>query len=52
MLFDGIVRLTGAVAVTPIYLRYELTFNLGDYRRKESITARFSGGDTPSAGTG
>ena len=36
----------------PTYPQSELTFILDDYGKKGSITFRFSGGDTPSAGTG
>jgi hypothetical protein len=37
---------------SPTYPQRELTFILDDYGKKGSITFRFSGGDTPSAGTG
>jgi hypothetical protein len=38
------------VWITPTYPQSELTFILDDYGKKGSITFRFSGGDTPSAG--
>jgi hypothetical protein len=44
-------RRSGLV-VTPTSAQSDLAFILDDYGKKGSITFRFSGGDTPSAGTG
>jgi len=40
------------VVIAPTYPQSKLRFTLDDYGKKGSLTFRFSGGDTPSAGTG